>query len=307
MKLERGGPWIESGGPESDVVVSSRARLARNLAGFPFVNQASGDQCREILRLVKSLDLADSPMQWLDVVELEPPERELLVERHLVSRNFIEADTPRGVLIGDGERLSVMVNEEDHLRMQVLLPGCDLGEAWRKAAEVDRALERNVDLAVHPRWGYLTACPTNVGTAIRFSVMVHLPALRMTNEIERLRRAANALDLAVREARLVEPPLHACDELLRVLAELHALLEGVVGRHLLLALLLHGPRAPHEPPPRLLARRVLVGRVGRLLRGHGVAPLVAPHLVLLPVPVPEVRHGAAGADAGHHQKSSWAA
>lgn len=198
MKLERGGPWIESGGPESDVVVSSRARLARNLAGFPFVNQASGDQCREILRLVKSLDLADSPMQWLDVVELEPPERELLVERHLVSRNFIEADTPRGVLIGDGERLSVMVNEEDHLRMQVLLPGCDLGEAWRKAAEVDRALERNVDLAVHPRWGYLTACPTNVGTAIRFSVMVHLPALRMTNEIERLRRAANALDLAVR-------------------------------------------------------------------------------------------------------------
>lgn len=198
MRLERGGPWIETGGAESDVVVSSRARLARNLSGFPFVNQASGEQCREILRLVKSLELADHPMQWLDVAELQDTERQLLVERHLVSRNFVDADTPRGVFIGDGDRLSVMVNEEDHLRMQVLLPGCELEEAWRRASAVDRKLEQHVELAVHPRWGYLTACPTNVGTAIRFSVMVHLPALRMTNEIERLRRAANALDLAVR-------------------------------------------------------------------------------------------------------------
>ncbi len=198
MKLERGGPWVETGGAESDVVVSSRARLARNLAGFPFVNQASGDQCREILRLVKSIELTDHPMQWLDVAELEKTEQQLLVERHLVSRNFAEADTPRGVFIGDGDRLSVMVNEEDHLRMQVLLPGCELEEAWRRVSAVDQKLEQHVELAVHPRWGYLTACPTNVGTAIRFSVMVHLPALRMTNEIERLRRAANALDLAVR-------------------------------------------------------------------------------------------------------------
>ena len=198
MKLERGGPWIETGGPESDVVVSSRARLARNLVGFPFVNQASGDQCKEILRLVKSLELSDHSMQWLDVVDLEEAERQLLVERHLVSRNFIDAEMPRGLLIGDGERLSVMVNEEDHLRMQVLLPGCELQEAWRRASDIDRKLEQNVELSVHPRWGYLTACPTNVGTAIRFSVMTHRPALRMTNEIERLRRAANALDLAVR-------------------------------------------------------------------------------------------------------------
>jgi protein arginine kinase len=91
-----------------------------------------------------------------------------------------------------------MVNEEDHLRMQALVPGCDLAEAWRLVASIDGRLEQVADLAVHPRWGYLTACPTNVGTAVRFSVMAHLPALRLTNEVERLKRAAIALDLAVR-------------------------------------------------------------------------------------------------------------
>lgn len=198
MKLARGGPWIESSGPDGDVIVSCRARLARNLAGFPFVNRASDGERREILRLIRSLDLAERPMQWLDMQDLEAGERQRLLERHLVSRPFIEADSPRGVAIGDGERLSVMVNEEDHLRMQVLLPGCELDEAWRQVSQVDRRLEQAVDLATHPRWGYLTACPTNVGTAVRFSVMAHLPGLRLTNEIERLRRAANALDLAVR-------------------------------------------------------------------------------------------------------------
>ena len=198
MKLERGGPWIESAGPDGDVIVSCRARLARNLAGFPFVNRASDGERREILRLIRSLDLAERPMQWLDMQDLKAGERQRLLERHLVSRPFTEADIPRGVAIGDGERLSVMVNEEDHLRMQVLLPGCELEEAWRQVSQVDHRLERSVDLATHPRWGYLTACPTNVGTAVRFSVMAHLPGLRLTNEIERLRRAANALDLAVR-------------------------------------------------------------------------------------------------------------
>lgn len=198
MKLERGGPWIETGGRDADVIVSSRARLARNLVGFPFVNRASDSERREVLRLIRSLDLADRPLQWLDMQELAAGERQVLLERHLVSRPFVESDSPRGVAIGDGERLSVMVNEEDHLRMQVLMPGCELDEAWKHVSMVDRRLERAADLAVHPRWGYLTACPTNVGTAVRFSVMAHLPGLRFTNEIERLRRAANALDLAVR-------------------------------------------------------------------------------------------------------------
>lgn len=201
MKLKQTGPWIEHSGPDADVVVSSRARLARNLTGLPFVNQASDPQRREILQLIRSLPFASERgegLVWIDLQQSTSEDRRLLFERHLVSRQFIDSVSPRAVAIADDEQLSVMVNEEDHLRMQVLLPGLELEEAWRRAVEFDRRLEKHADLAVHPRWGYLTACPTNVGTAIRFSVMLHLPGLRLTNELERLRRASNDLDLAVR-------------------------------------------------------------------------------------------------------------
>ncbi len=199
MKLPDREPWFEAFGEHGDVVVSSRARLARNLTGFPFVNRASEEQRAEILRLVRSLPLCEhDDWRWLDLADLDRQGRRLLLERHLVSQEFIDHDAPRAVGIGHGERLSVMVNEEDHLRMQALVPGCDLAEAWRLVAALDGRLEQVADLAVHPRWGYLTACPTNIGTAVRFSVMAHLPALRLTNEVERLKRAAIALDVAVR-------------------------------------------------------------------------------------------------------------
>lgn len=184
---------------QDDVVVSSRVRLARNLAGFPFVNRADPSQCREIVSMVKSLELApEIGTTWIDMAEASATEQHVLLERHLVSRQFVAADGPRGVAITQDRTLSIMVNEEDHLRIQVLLPGSRLRNAWNQVNEVDRRLERTAELAIHPRWGYLTACPTNVGTAIRFSIMAHLPALRLTNEIERLRRAANSLNLAVR-------------------------------------------------------------------------------------------------------------
>jgi protein arginine kinase len=199
VKLPTEGPWLDALGEHGDVVVSSRARLARNLAGFPFVNRADEGQQSEVLRLVRSLPLCEqSDWRWIDLADLERQERRLLLERHLVSQEFIDHDVPRAVGIGHGDRLSVMVNEEDHLRMQALVPGCDLAEAWRLVAAVDGRLEQVADLAVHARWGYLTACPTNVGTAARFSVMAHLPGLRLTNEVERLKRAAIALDVAVR-------------------------------------------------------------------------------------------------------------
>ncbi len=199
MKLPSEGPWLDAFGEHGDVVVSSRARLARNLAGFPFVNRADERQQSEVLRVVRSLPLCDqSDWRWIDLADLERQERRLLLERHLVSQEFIDHDVPRAVGIGHGDRLSIMVNEEDHLRMQALVPGCDLAEAWRLVAAVDGRLEQVADLAVHARWGYLTACPTNVGTAVRFSVMAHLPGLRLTNEVERLKRAAIALDIAVR-------------------------------------------------------------------------------------------------------------
>lgn len=199
MKLNPQGPWIERFGEDGDVIVTSRARLARNIAGYPFVNQASEEQRTEVLRLVRSMPLSEGDdWRWIDLDAMDRQERRLLLERHMVSREFIDNGLPRAVGIGHGDRVSVMVNEEDHLRMQALVPGCDLPEAWRLIAEVDGRLERFAEIAVHPRWGYLTACPTNVGTAVRFSVMAHLPALRLTNEVERLKRAAMALNLAVR-------------------------------------------------------------------------------------------------------------
>ena len=201
MIFRESGPWIEHTGPDCDVVVSSRARLARNLAGYPFVNQASEKQRWEIVQLFRSLPLqgrSEEELIWIDMSQATVRDRQLLFERHLVSRQFVDNDLPRAVAVGDDESLSLMVNEEDHLRMQVLLPGLRLTEAFERVREMDRRLEGYADLAVHPRWGYLTACPTNLGTACRFSVMLHLPGLRLTNEMERVRRAAKDLHLAVR-------------------------------------------------------------------------------------------------------------
>ena len=201
MHVQNSGPWLEESGPNSDVVVSSRARLARNLNGYPFVNQSSIQQQSEIMQMFRSLQLhghQGENLEWIDMDHASPHDRQILFERHLVSRQFIDASTPRAVAVGDDASLSLMINEEDHLRMQVLLPGLQLADAYSKVLHVDQELESRIDIAVHPRWGYLTACPTNLGTACRFSVMLHLPGLRSTNEMERVKRAAKDLHLAVR-------------------------------------------------------------------------------------------------------------
>lgn len=195
------GPWISSDGPHADVVMSCRARLARNIAGYPFTNKASAVQRHEVLRVAEqvllSSDLAPE-MMWVDLAQATEHDRRLLVERHLISKNLAEAEIERAVAISADEALSIMVNEEDHLRMQFLASGLRLKEVHDRINAVDDAVEARVDYAFSKRWGYLTACPTNVGTGIRFSVMMHLPALKITNEIERVRRSAKDLHLAVR-------------------------------------------------------------------------------------------------------------
>lgn len=187
--------------PHSDVVMSCRVRLARNVAGFPFVNKASQPQCHELLNLVRpvllSSDIAPG-MIWVDLNQAPMRDRRLLFERHLISKHLAEADHRRAVAISGDETLSIMINEEDHLRMQILAPGLQFAAVFERLNAVDDAVENRLDYAFSPRWGYLTACPTNVGTGIRFSVMMHLPALKMTNEIDRVRRAAKDLHLAVR-------------------------------------------------------------------------------------------------------------
>ena len=197
-----------------DVVMSCRVRVARNVAGFPFVGRATHPQRREVLETVRaaagpdeaSVGLAGGRvgahaaerLAWIDLTSLPKRDRQLLWERHLVSRQFAEGDSPRSVAVTTDERFSLMVNEEDHVRIQVLRPGNAVREAFDAAMGVDAALGRRLDFAFHPRWGYLTACPTNVGCGIRIGVMVHLRALRVTNEIEKVKRAAKELHLAVR-------------------------------------------------------------------------------------------------------------
>jgi len=195
------GEWLRGVGPMHDVVISSRIRLARNLAGMPFLTRCTAEQQRDLeARLRKDILAAGIAPQvlYVDVAAASELDRRLLVERHLISRHHAEADTPRGAVIAVDETASIMVNEEDHLRIQVLRSGLDLTNAVAEIERIDDLLAARADFAFHDRYGYLTACPTNVGTGLRVSVMLHLPALKMTGEIEKAFRAAHDMHLAIR-------------------------------------------------------------------------------------------------------------
>ncbi|MFT5423613.1 MAG: protein arginine kinase [Phycisphaerales bacterium] len=206
-----GTEWLRGAGAACDVVMSSRVRLARNLSGYPFQTTADEGQQAQVLELARarlmSVPLAESVM-WIDLREISATERELLVERQLISRQHAKgkisglpasADRPRAVAVGlPDERLSVMVNEEDHLRLQSIRSGLALTSAYEELDATDDDLEAGLDLAFHPRFGYLTCCPTNVGTGIRLSVMLHLAGLKLTGEIEKVKHAAMDMSLAVR-------------------------------------------------------------------------------------------------------------
>ncbi len=197
----RSGEWLSGGGGESDVVVSCRVRLARNIAGFPFLTRASDEKRAEIEAYVRER-LPDTELgketSYHSLEDMNEIDRQFLVERHLISRDHAFARGPRGVAFGSDEQVSVMVNEEDHLRIQTLRSGLQLQEAFDLANRVDDALERRLDYAFSSQFGYLTACPTNVGTGMRVSVMVHLPALVITREIEKVFQAVSKINLAVR-------------------------------------------------------------------------------------------------------------
>lgn len=198
---EKVSAWLAGTGPESDLVLSSRVRLARNLREVPFPQRASDvdrskvfDRVSAAAKTVESLSRA---YIW-NVETLAAQERRLLVERHLVSPNLLQGEGARGVLVREDEMLGVMVNEEDHLRIQSVASGLDLEGALRPAVELDRELETRLEFAANRERGYLTACPTNVGTGLRASVLVHLPALVLVGEIKKMHRAVSELGMTVR-------------------------------------------------------------------------------------------------------------
>jgi protein arginine kinase len=195
------GEWLRGTGPESDIVISSRIRLARNLAAFPFTNRASAHQKAEIESSLRErigkLDV-EPRLSYVNVPGLSALDRQFLVERQLISRELAAAEGPRGVALGPQETVSLMVNEEDHIRLQVMRSGFSLDEAWQNIDRFDDLLEQRVSYAFSEEFGYLTACPTNVGTGMRASVMLHLPALVLTKQIEKVFRALQKINLAVR-------------------------------------------------------------------------------------------------------------
>lgn len=198
---ETPGEWLKGTGPSAEVVISSRIRLARNLVQFPFLAMATPDQKQRLLDLVReALDATPltHDLAVIDLTTVEPVDRALLVERHLISKELADGDWPRGVAFSSNETVSLMINEEDHLRTQVLRSGMEMLDAWRQIDQLDDALEEKLDFAFSPQFGYLTACPTNVGTGIRASVMLHLPALVITREIEKVFQAVSKVNLAVR-------------------------------------------------------------------------------------------------------------
>lgn len=202
MAFERGaGEWLRGSGPESDIVLSSRIRLARNIRGYPFRARLSDEQHEELesrlSRAIAGARVMES-LYYNNLDEFSEVDRQMLLERHLISREHANGDGARGVAITTSESVSVMTLEEDHLRLQVMRSGLDFDSCWSEIDRLDDAIEAQVDYAFHPKLGYLTACPTNVGTGIRVSVMLHLPGLVLAQHIQRMFQSVSKINLVVR-------------------------------------------------------------------------------------------------------------
>jgi protein arginine kinase len=207
--------WMEPAGDVSDIVLSTRVRLARNLQGLPFSGQAPAALRKEVLDQVRGGMSATAGLEGLSILELDAlsvRQQRLLLERRVVSRELV-GEVPRAgdsalegtalgsasaVLLADDPFVSVMINEEDHLRLQVVRPGLDLREAWNQMDLLDETLGSHLPYAFHPEFGFLTSCPTNVGTGLRASVFMHLPALVLTKEMNRVLRGLTEMGLTCR-------------------------------------------------------------------------------------------------------------
>ncbi|MHC5211977.1 MAG: ATP--guanido phosphotransferase [Planctomycetota bacterium] len=201
--------WLLGEGAEQDVVVSTRMRLARNLSDYHFKSRfRPGEADRLETQLREVLGEVDPGLEYVSMQALQPIEREVLFERHLVSAEHVHDNHSRGVAFSSDGTTSVLVNEEDHLRLQVFAPGLELAGLAAKVDALDEGIAERVSYAFTERYGYLTSCPTNTGTGLRVSVMLHLPALSFRREVKggraveqgivKVHRAAQTLGLTVR-------------------------------------------------------------------------------------------------------------
>ena len=188
-------------GPHDRIVMSSRVRLARNLKDAAFPGWAKKPERLRVLEQILPAvhGLPEMKEAFSDTMDsLSSLDKQILVERHLISREHAAKSAGSGLVLNREETLCVMINEEDHLRMQALRPGLQLRQAWSAIDQADSALEKKLDYAFSPELGYLTACPTNIGTGIRVSAMLHLPGLVLAEQINPIIQSVNKLGLAVR-------------------------------------------------------------------------------------------------------------
>ncbi|MCZ8517228.1 protein arginine kinase [Paenibacillus filicis] len=195
--------WMKGVGPDSDIVISSRIRIARNLQSYPFPMLATNQQSKEVLEHISEVMNNEElgTISWftlLQLADLSELQKKVLVEKHLISPALASESRNGAVMLSDNESISIMVNEEDHIRIQCLCPGFQIKEAWDLASQIDDLFEEQLNYAFDEKRGFLTSCPTNVGTGIRASVMIHLPALVLTQQINRILSAITQVGLTVR-------------------------------------------------------------------------------------------------------------
>jgi protein arginine kinase len=197
----RSGQWLLGTGPESDRILSTRTRLARNLGGVHFVGKAMEEDLLRVYRSVTDAALETDEFRGgaaEAMAKMTLLDRQFLLERHLVSHDLTGDSGSRGLVLSADERSSILVNEEDHVRIQALEGGLRLEECLARASGVDQALEKRLSFAYSEELGYLTACPTNVGTGMRASVLMHLPALVLTQKMKKILSGVSQVGLNVR-------------------------------------------------------------------------------------------------------------
>lgn len=191
--------WYKSVGKKNDIIISTRVRLARNISGFPFVSKLNTEGAEKIIDLVwDALKPISNDFTMYKIHKLNPLKQQMFIEKHLISPDLTGGRLPRAVLINKDESISIMVNEEDHIRIQCLAPGFSPDKSWEMANRIDDLLGESLDFAFHEKFGYLTSCPTNTGTGLRVSAMVHLPAIAVSGRISGLFSQAAQSGMTVR-------------------------------------------------------------------------------------------------------------
>ena len=192
--------WYLQNGKESDVVISTRVRLSRNIKGIPFITRASKDELKEVYNKMKEITpLLGYNLKFLSLDDMDSITKQSLVEKHLISPDFAKTKMPyTAIIINDEENICIMVNEEDHIKLQVFTSGLDIDNLLNLAIEIDEKIESLVQYSYHEKYGFLTACPTNVGTGLKISTLVHIPALQMTGNLNKMLNIINNLGMNVR-------------------------------------------------------------------------------------------------------------